>query len=52
MQSIFVFCDIAKVAAFWWKNADVTRTQGVCQMIHIFELWPWNQLKSNRLDFN
>ena len=35
MQSIFVFCDIAKVAAFWWKNADVSRTQGVCQMIHI-----------------
>ena len=35
MQSIFVFLDITKFADFWWKNADVSRTQGVCQVIYI-----------------
>ena len=36
MQSLFVFSDIAKVADFHRKNADVSRTQGVCHMIHTF----------------
>ena len=36
MQSISVFLDIAKFADFRWKNADVSRTQGVCHMIYIF----------------
>ena len=40
-------------AAFWWENADVSKTEGVCDMIHIseliakkncqgFYLWTWN----------
>ena len=33
MQSILVFCDILKIADFWWKNADVLKTQGVCHVI-------------------
>ena len=36
MQSLSVFLDIAKFADFWWKNADVSRTQGVHHVIHIF----------------
>ena len=36
MQSIFVFLDITKVADFWWKNADVSRTQELCRVIYIF----------------
>ena len=36
MQSISVFLAIAKFADFWRKNADVSRMQGVCHMIHIF----------------
>ena len=33
---ISVFSDIAKFAGFWWKIADVSRTQGVCCTIYIF----------------
>ena len=36
MQSIFVFLDIAKFADFRGKNSDVSRTQEVCHVIHIF----------------
>ena len=36
MQSISVFSDIAKFADFQWKSADVSITQGMCHMIHIF----------------
>ena len=36
MQSISVFLDITEFADFLWKNADVSRTQGVCHVIHIF----------------
>ena len=36
MQSISVFLGIAKFADFWWKNADVIRTQVVCHVIYIF----------------
>ena len=36
MQSIFVFLDIAKFADFWYKNADVSRTQGMCHVIYVF----------------
>ena len=45
MQSISVFLDIAfysflifldKIADFRCKNAEVSRTQGGCQVIHIF----------------
>ena len=35
MQSIPVFFDITKFADFWGKNADVSRTQRVCHVIHI-----------------
>ena len=35
MKSTSVFLDVAKFADFQWKNADVSRTQGVCHMIHI-----------------
>ena len=36
MLSVSVFLDIIKFADFWWKDADVSRTQGVCNVIHIF----------------
>ena len=36
MQSVSVFLDVAKVADFQWKSADVNRTQGVCHVIHTF----------------
>ena len=36
MQSIFVFPDILKIADFRRKNADVSRTQGVCHVIYVF----------------
>ena len=36
MQSISVFLDTKKFADFQCKNADVSRTQGVCHVIHIF----------------
>ena len=36
MQSISLFSDIAKFADFQSKNADVSRTQGLCHVIHIF----------------
>ena len=36
MQSISVVLDIAKVADFRWKNADVSRTDGVCHVIFMF----------------
>ena len=36
MNSISVFLDIAKFADFRRKNADFSRTLGVCHMIHIF----------------
>ena len=36
MQYIYVFLDITKIADFQWKNADVSRTQGVCHVIYIF----------------
>ena len=36
MQSISVFFDIAKSTDFRWKNADFSRTRGVCHVIHIF----------------
>ena len=36
MQSIYVFLDIIKVGDFWWKNADVSRKEGVFQVANIF----------------
>ena len=36
MQSISVFIEIAKFTNFQWKNAYVSRTQGIYHMIHIF----------------
>ena len=36
MQSISVFLDMTKVANFWWKNADASRSQDVCHMIYLF----------------
>ena len=36
MQYITVFLDLAKFTDFRWKNKNVSRTQGVCQEIHIF----------------
>ena len=36
MQSISLFFGIAKFVDFQLKNADVSRTQGVCHVIHIF----------------
>ena len=36
MQSISVFLEIAKFADFQWRYPDVSRTQEMCHMIHIF----------------
>ena len=36
MQSIYVFLDIPKITDFWWKNANVSRTQGVRHVIYMF----------------
>ena len=36
MQSISVFFDIAKVADFWLKITDVSRTQGVFQINYTY----------------
>ena len=36
MQSISVFPDILNVGNFRWKNADVSRTQGMCHVIYVF----------------
>ena len=36
MQSTLVFPDITTIADFWWKYADVSRTQGVCHVIYVF----------------
>ena len=36
MQSISAFLDITKCADFQSKNADVSRTQGVCHVIDYF----------------
>ena len=36
MQSISVFLDITKLADFWRKNANISRSQEVCHVIHIF----------------
>ena len=35
MQSIIVFLGIAKFADFQRKSAHVSRTQGVCHVVHI-----------------
>ena len=35
MESISVSLDITKFANSQWKKADVSRTQGVCHVIHI-----------------
>ena len=36
IQSISVFLDVAKFADFWFKNADVSRTQWIYHVIDIF----------------
>ena len=44
MQSITVFLDIKKVADFKWKNADISRTQAACHVIHIFFEFPLSKI--------
>ena len=36
MQFLSAFPATTKIAYFWWKKADVSRTQGVCHVIYIF----------------
>ena len=36
MQSISLFTDIAKLANFRRKNADFSRTLGVCHVVYIY----------------
>ena len=36
MQSTSVFPDIANFADFQQKNADISRTQALCHVIHTF----------------
>ena len=33
VQPIPAFFKVTKVADFWWKNADICRTQKVCHVI-------------------
>ena len=35
MESVSVFLGIAKCVVFRYKNATVSRTEGVCNVIHI-----------------
>ena len=35
-RNLFAFYDRTKFSDFRWKIADVSRSQGVCHMIHIF----------------
>ena len=30
-----IFLDVTKVADFLWKNANISRNQGVCHVIYI-----------------
>ena len=36
MYKNYVFLDGAKFGDFKWKNADVSRTQGMCHVIYTF----------------
>ena len=36
MQSISVFLDVAKFADLQCKNVDISRSYGVCRVIHIY----------------
>ena len=36
MKSVFAFLNIAIFADFQWLNADISWTQEVCHVIHIF----------------
>ena len=35
IQAIYAFLDVAKFD-FWWKNADISRTQGMRHVIYLF----------------
>ena len=39
MQSMSVILNIAKFADFWWKNADVCRTQEVSHDLYFWILF-------------
>ena len=36
MQPISAFLDVTKITDFWWKNSNVSRTEGLCHMIYMF----------------
>ena len=36
MQSVSLFLDIIKVADFHWNNADVSKTEGLRDLIYLF----------------
>ena len=36
MQAIPVFSDMLKIRDFRWKNAHVSKTEGVCHVIYVF----------------
>ena len=36
MHSISLFLDITKIADLWWKNADLSKSYGVCHVVYIF----------------
>ena len=35
MHFLSGFPDTVKFADFWWKNVDINRIQGMCQIIYI-----------------
>ena len=35
MQSMSVFLDMTKIGNFCWKNADISRNQGLCHVTYM-----------------
>ena len=35
MQFLIEFSDVVKIANLWWKNVDVSRTQGIWDLSNI-----------------
>ena len=44
MKSTPLFPDIAKIADFQWKNADVRKTHVVCHVIYVFSGSPLGKI--------
>ena len=36
VESVSAYLDVTEITNFWRKNADLSRTKGVCRMIYMF----------------